>query len=153
MNIENILKRTNEIIKKYEELNQINDFKSRYVLIDKNDDKNPIIVAYGYDEMYKLDITNDTFIPIADWDYDFDNDIFGELEDGKEIGYMDFETHYNIWCSIDDIYDDIEHIDGMNKYLEYCLKNNITKETIDEKIKLDVPDVMKYFNKNDELER
>lgn len=150
MDIEKIIKKANMMIKNNEELN---DFELRYVLMDENDKKNPIVITYDYDTLYNLDVLNDTFYSIGDWTYNIDNDIFEELEKGKKIGYMDLGTHYNIWSYVDDMYDDIDHIDGMNRYIEYCIDNNIIKEKLEEKLDLDVPDIMKYYKKNQELER
>lgn len=86
---------------------------------------------------------------VPEWDFNFDYYIYDLLEKGCEIGYITDELHYNIWNSIHELYpDDIECKDGVLKYIEYCKNNNITKEYIDLKIGLDVPNVMDKFEEN-----
>lgn len=43
---------------------------------------------------------------------------------------MPLSEHYGMWASIDMVKDEIEHVDGLQKYLSYCQKNEITSQTI-----------------------
>ena len=54
-----------------------------------------------------------------------DGYLLSELEQGYTIDYMSLECHYNTWCSIDEWRDELEHIDGLQKYLSYCQTNDI----------------------------
>lgn len=67
---------------------------------------------------------------IYDWEFSIDEYIFNDLEDGYILTYLPLEQHYNIWCLLDEFYEDIEHTQGMQLYLEYCFKNGITDEII-----------------------
>ena len=67
-----------------------------------------------------------------------------------EIVYMTLNTHGGIWNYIEENIYDINYSYGLEQYLKYCKERNITKSFIDDKMKLDVPDVMKYY-KNREV--
>ena len=60
---------------------------------------------------------------IPDWDFNVDGYLLSELEQGYTIDYMSLECHYNTWCSIDEWRDELEHTNGLQKYLSYCQKN------------------------------
>lgn len=82
--------------------------------------------------------------------YNWDEDFFHKLEEDYEIIYVSMNCHYNIWETINEWYpNDIEHITGMHKYIEYCKENNINKEVIDKVIGLNVIDVMQMLEKEE----
>lgn len=144
--------KTNEFLKNNEEYS---NFKVNYVLVDNKKLSNSIILASDYDEMiqiapYTMDTKN-----ILGWAYNFDDDIFEELERGKEISYMSMEVHYAIWTSLNELYpEEIEYKKGVQLYLKYCKDNQITKEKIEKANKLDdVPNAMKYYKDKKEKER
>lgn len=123
------------------------DFKLNYILVDNKKLGDSIIIARNYDEIKQIDpYTMDTK-DIFDWDYNFDEYIFEELEKGKQISYISMETHYNIWNALNDLYPgDIEYKRGVQMYLKYCKDNKITKEKIEKENGLDgVPNAMKYY--------
>ncbi len=62
---------------------------------------------------------------VPEWDFNVDGYLLSELEQGYTIDYMSLECHYNTWCSIDEWRDELEHIDGLQKYLSYCQTNDI----------------------------
>ena len=75
-----------------------------------------------------------------------DDDFFGKLEDGYHIEYISMDSNYGLWNVIDEMYPtDINNKLGVQKYLQYCKNNNITKDTIDEAIKGETPDIMHYY--------
>lgn len=67
---------------------------------------------------------------IPEWDYNIDDYLLVDLEDGYEIEHMVLEEHYGIWHCIDSLRDEITHTKGLQKYLSYCQQNEITPETI-----------------------
>ena len=89
---------------------------------------------------------------VPEWDYNFDYYIYNLLEEDWKIGYMTLETHYGIWSSINELYPEaIDFKDGMQKYLKYCKENNITKEYLDNQLKIAIPnvntpDITKFYN-------
>lgn len=81
-----------------------------------------------------------------------DDDFFGKLEDGYHIEYISMDSNYGLWNVIDEMYPtDINNKLGVQKYLQYCKNNNITKDTIDDAIKGKTPDIMHYYQ--DPLEK
>lgn len=94
--------------------------------------------------------TEDHFLGYANipyWDYNYDQYIYELLEYGWKIGYMTPEIHYSIWNSINELYpESIDYKNGVQNYLQYCIENGITKEFLDKTTNLDTPDIMKYFN-------
>lgn len=81
-----------------------------------------------------------------------DDDFFGKLEDGYHIEYISMDSNYGLWNVIDEMYPtDINNKLGVQKYLQYCKNNNITKEIIDDAIKGETPDIMHYYQ--DPLEK
>lgn len=83
---------------------------------------------------------------IPEWDFNFDNYVFEELEKGYFVGYMSDDMNYGIWNSLKELYpEDIDHKNGVQSYLQYCADNGITKTYLDEKTVLDTPDAMQYF--------
>lgn len=86
------------------------------------------------------------YMNISDWDFNFDGYIFEDLEKDYQIGFMSDNMHYGIWQALDELYpEDIDNKNGVQKYLQFCADNGITKKYLDEKLKLDTVDVMKYF--------
>lgn len=84
---------------------------------------------------------------ISEWAYNFDEYLFQDLEKDYEIGYMSANNHYGVWNSIEELYpEDINYKDGVQKYLQFCADNGITKEYLDKETNLDTPNIMKYFD-------
>ena len=67
---------------------------------------------------------------IPEWDYNIDDYLLDDLENGFEIEYMSLEEHYEIWHCIDSWRGEISHTEGLQKYLSYCKQNDITSQTI-----------------------
>lgn len=126
-----------------------NEYKVEYILIDNEKLSNSFVIATKYDEMIQINPYDMYVRDIADWAYNFDEDIFKELERKKEISYMSMEMHYNIWNFLEEYYpEEIECIKGTQLYLKYCKDNNITKERIDKENNFnDTPNAMKYYEK------
>lgn len=134
------------------------DMDISYILEDKKEPSNTIVIATNYDEMIEINAITKEINSVPDWDYNIDSYILGELEQGKEIAYMNYGVHYGIWYDISNYYpEDIEHKKGMQKYLKYCKDNKITKEKIMKENDLikapDITNVMKYYKDKRRLER
>lgn len=122
-------------------------FNIEYILKDNQNVNETIVMASNYDEMICVDPYSMETMAVADWAYNFDDDIFEELEKGKEISYMRMEVHYSIWMDLGQYYpEDIEHKKGVQKYLKYCKENNITRAVIEKEMNLEkVPNIMKFY--------
>lgn len=81
------------------------------------------------------------------WAFEFDKDLFGYLEKGYRIAEMTLDSHFAVWGTIEAWKDgNIEHGDGMRKYLAYCKQNGITKRLLEEKVFYTGMDVMTLYS-------
>ena len=124
--------------------------KIDYILINPDTNDTVSIISNGVDKIVEFTpFTKEMktgYAKVPEWDYSFDNYLFKDIESVYQIGYMTVETHYNIWNSLEDLYpEDINYKDGVQKYLQFCADNGITKEYLDKQMNLDTPDIMKYF--------
>lgn len=97
------------------------------------------------------------FNPITDsgeidlWGFNFERDLFENLQAGYEIAGMTLDCHAGVWYTIEDWHDGgIEHEKGMQKYLGYCKRNGITKERLEKKVGYLGMDVMGIYNPKSE---
>ena len=67
---------------------------------------------------------------ILEWDYNIEDYLLDDLENGFEIEYMTIDEHCGIWYTIDNWRDDIFHMEGLQKYLSYCQQHEITSQVI-----------------------
>lgn len=119
--------------------------KIGFILINP-DTKETISIAFGNDDAIQFSPYNKGVGVIQEWAFSFDEYLFHDLENNYQIGNIDDSFHYSIWCWLDEMYpQDIIYKDGVQNYLQYCADNGITKDYIDKKNNLDVPDVMKHF--------
>ena len=150
-NLNEILENVKEFLRNSEDYQ---DMEIIYILKDTKDERNSLVVTAEGDEIieinpYTMEVSN-----IPDWDYNFDEYIFKNLEENKEIAYMIPDSHYGIWITIDEYYpEDIENKKGMQKYLKYCKENNITKEFLEKECKGEIPNIMKYYQLEKNKER
>lgn len=149
---DNMLKETKELLNSSEEYRKM---QIEYMLKDKDDINKSKAIAMRDDDIIEINPFKKEINSIADWAYNFDEDIFRELQSNKEIAYMSFDTHYGIWTFIKDVTtEEIKNKNGMQKYLKYCKDNGITKETIEKQCNTkDVFDIMKYYKNDKKLER
>ena len=147
--IDELIKKSKQVLKEKEEYDgQYKKFDICYILRDKEDIKDYIIIATEGQEIIQIYPYENEIKGIADWAFNIDEDIFGKLEnDNKVIEYMNMDMHYGIWCSIEEWYpEDIEYKKGMQEYLKYCKEEGITKEKIEKEIKLtEVNDIMRFY--------
>ena len=105
---------------------------------------------------FRLNGDKFNYYNVPEWDYNFDYYLYNYFEDGFDIAYMTYDTHYGLWNSIKELYpEDIDYKEGVKYYINYCKGHLINKKTIDENTKLDTPDIMPMFKekKKDEQER
>ena len=136
MNKEKIMRKTERYLKRTEAY-QTNvgldeNYEVDYILFKENPEK---VIAYAsnIDNMMR-------FYPFDDnrpdnnyySQFNFDDDLFAELEKGYQIAGMSLNGHLCVWNAIEENreYNDFTYEKGTQKYLEYCKKNNITKDNI-----------------------
>lgn len=111
----------------------IYDCRYEYILQNKEGMIQAFINEGDIDEGHLLTIDaekNFSDMIVLDWNFSFDEDFFASLEKGYEIQYMPLDSHYNVWCYIEDMHEDIEHMDGLQLYLAYCQRHSINAKTI-----------------------
>lgn len=80
-----------------------------------------------------------------------DDELFYDLEfDDCTIAAMTMEGHYETWEELADTpLEEIAYLGGLKTYLEYCKENKITKESIQEAVGLEVPDILEKYDKKE----
>lgn len=144
---ERALKRTEEYQSKREDGSEEN-YKLIYVLAKgKQPNSENIIAVAGLEEMciQLHPFTSDKEIWL--WGFNFERDLFEFLEDGYHIVDMTMDCHYDVWGTIEEWHNgDIEHLEGMQKYLGYCKKNGITKEKLNKEVGYSGMDAMSLYD-------
>jgi len=150
--IEQLEKEAKNLIE-YAEDEKFKGYDIGFSLINKVEDKKSIVYAFSNIDsegvMVKpfVDKEEDKTWGFSDWAFNSDEDLFESLEEEYELASMTMELHYNIWCSLEELYpEDIEYKEGVQEYLKYCKENNITKEAIEKatELKLEI-DVMDFY--------
>lgn len=114
-----------------------------YVLVDKEDFDNSIAVASDNENVISVKFNTNEIYNYLDWAFNYDEDLYKKLEEGKEIWFMNMETHYNIWTDIQQYFpEDIEYKTGVLLYMNYCKENDISKETIEHNVNLEIYNIM-----------
>lgn len=135
------MKMHNELLNQFNNILRDNNDTNKqisYILERKKSDGTIAAKAVAYDtddpeDLVQLTINENGMLSysyLPEWDYNIEDYFFDELEQGYEITYMPLSEHYGMWASIDMVKDEIEHIDGLQKYLSYCQKKEITSQTI-----------------------
>lgn len=106
----------------------------------------------GYVMKINIEGFEDGYFEILELDYSVDTYLFDDLENGYDLIYMPLQCHYGVWCCIDECRNEIDHQDGLQKYLKYCKDHHITQDIL---LKLgsyasDVPDVMQFYQETNE---
>lgn len=149
----------NDIIKKIRNSDVLedNDLDILYALKKLDEDKYKCLIGdlNGIsEEIREIEIIGDdmhsSFVPI--WDFNVDDYLLCDLQNGYELEYMPLVMHSNIWYSINAIDYDIEHMDGFQNYMKYCKSNNITKESFGADFPLKYNIMKHYIEMNDSYE-
>ena len=126
-------------------LNLVSQYIKGDVIISLYEDTN------SHDYMYIFKNFDSVPVKIPEWQYNIDDIDFFYLEQGYEIFNMPMETHKDFWNYINIYYDDMNHIDGMQKYFDYCLIHHITSELLEEMFTEEVPDIFEYKYSSEEI--
>lgn len=131
-----------------------------YILTKKNEDATLSFIAYakvGNDQDELICVSN---IPglieyscFPQENYNIDYHLLDDLENGYELAYMSLDCHYDTWCYIHEIRDQVENSAGLQEYLCYCQKNNITPEAISSVLdeNINIMNLYKEMNGNYEI--
>lgn len=99
--------------------------------------KNDTLRCIAYDrtdpnEIISMDVISPhiEISKVPEWDFNIDDYLFAELEDGYSLIYMPPMEHYKVWDTILSETDDIERFDGMQLYLKHCIESGIDAQTI-----------------------
>ena len=87
MDIEETVKKVNELLKNNEEYKDDKAMQVQYILLDK-DNQIVDITCYGWDGIVSVNPKTFEIDTVAEWAYSYDTDLFEQLKDGKIIGYM-----------------------------------------------------------------
>ncbi len=143
-NIENTTEKVLEKTKLILEKEKYNDFEIEYVLVDKTDSNKSFAIISNIDEIAMIVLDKNEIYTLPEWDYNADNYFFDEMGN-RTIGYMSLESHYGMWCSINETYPlDLENKEGLQIYLKYCKDNNINMNILKEKFNYSGMDLLKF---------
>ena len=98
----------------------------------------------NHDYLYIYDSKDDAYLKVPDCDYSFDDFELDYLEQGYNIVYMPDSTHAAYWTLIDRYYDEIEHREGLIRYLDYCKTHHIYHDYLMESCECELPDIFDY---------
>lgn len=126
------------------------EMKINYILYNPKTQETQVLASDGDERIFLFapytKEQENGYMNVPEWDFNFDEYFFKELKNGYEVGFVNDETNYGLWCTINDLYpEDIENIGGVQKYLEYCKDHLITRDYLDETMKMNVPDIMQYY--------
>lgn len=127
-----------------------------YSLLDKKKPQNSIIAYCNENCDYIFLITpyakdiDDKFEIVPDWAFNYYGGMLNFLESGFEIIDIGEGSHYSIW---QEVYErllepkDERYKKGVEKYMKYCKKNKITKESIMKSYNLKhfTEDIMEFY--------
>ena len=97
-----------------------------------------------HDFIYISDSRDKTWVKVPEYDFMY-------LEDGYDIFYISMETHTGFWNLINLYYDEYDHIDGMQKYFDYCIEHQITCDLLEALFHEEIPDIYEYKYSNEEV--
>ncbi len=126
------------------------EMKVEFILLNPKTNEIQVLASDGNERIFLFaPFTKEQengYMNVPEWDFNFDEYFFKELANGYEVGFINEDTHYGLWNTINELYpEDIENIGGVQKYLTYCKEHLITREYLDETMKLNVPDIMQYY--------
>lgn len=109
------------------------DHSIQYILKDDNSIYSLSVSKSDPDEIISFIKDNDgnsIYEYVPDWDFSLDSYLLEDLEKGREIVYMPLEVLLMVWNEIGRNIDEIDHTDGLQKYLSYCQEQGINRKTL-----------------------
>ena len=83
--------------------------------------------------LYEVEMDNcgnaEHFI-VPDWDFNVDDYLLADLQEGYQIAYMPLEEHAGHWYCINELRGEIYAEEGLQMYLSYCHEHGITRELL-----------------------
>lgn len=103
-------------------------------------------ISYMDENVYMFDLYKENRFVFL-WGYNFERDLFDNLEDGYKITYMPFDCHYGVWKDILEYgEEEIKSSKGIQCYLHHCHQNKITYKKMQKECDFCGDDIMKYYN-------
>lgn len=136
--------------------NNTENYIFMYSLLDKKNPQNSVIAYCDENSETIFLITpyrkgiEDKFEIVPDWQFNYYGGMMIFLNEESEIIDIGEDSHYSIW---EEVYDrllepkDDRYQKGVEKYMKYCKKNKITKETIMKSFNLEhfPQDIMQFY--------
>ena len=150
---EKTLKRTKQY-KEYSD-DKLDNYKVLYVIAKDKRPTSDEIYVYALASTSNQEVIEfNVFGTGSAIDFDFmghDKELLADLQLGYEIVDMTMDCHYSVWASIEEVgKENIRYTNGLQKYLEYCKQNNITKERLHKEVNYKGMDVMTLYEKKRE---
>lgn len=129
------------------------NYKMSYLLVKGNGKDPERILAYAVNDESVLlfhPMENPVYeVALNDWQFYFDYDLFQYLEGGYDLTAMTPDAHSGVWYEIAEYHGTggIACVDGMQKYLDYCKRNGITKDRLAKETGYDGMDVMTLYDR------
>ncbi len=142
MNIERIKEQVEKNLSEYDKGLKI---EVSYMLYNPITQNMVCVVSTKDGEFIEVE-TQSNYAMDIEKNFNFDEYFFKRIGE-YEIAFVSDNIHYEIWKVIDELYPkNIDNKMGVQQYLKYCIDNKITKEYIERKTKMIVPDIMEYCN-------
>lgn len=106
-----------------------------YILQNSKNEKDVYVLMsdFNNDRVYFINVFNDEKSESTpEWDFSFMDYLYDMLADGYEIKWMSENVHPVIWSDICEGFEvqDIKEDIGMQKYIKYCIDNEITQDKV-----------------------
>lgn len=131
--------------------NNYADYEIKYITRVKDEHENMYAVAMNGEEIIGFNPLIGEIDKLPEWDFTFDGQLFDDLEWNREILYMPLSCHYDIWSEVSSWYpDDIEHKEGLQEYLKYCIEKQVDISKVQEYLpKTPIKDILQYLEKEE----
>lgn len=127
------------------------NYKIDYLLIKGGKSAPEDVIAYASyeDEMLRFRPLEEKDKPFWDSSAQFDTeiDLFQYLEEGYSLAGMSPDCHYCVWSDIAEYHCEYKSQNGMQKYLDYCKRNGVTRELLAKESGYDGMDVMELYER------
>lgn len=132
-----------------------NDYEIKYITRVKDEHENMYAVAMNGEKIIGFNPLIGDIEQLPEWDFTFDSELFDDLEWNREILYMPLSCHYDIWSEVSSWYpNDIEHKEGLQEYLKYCIEKQIDISKVQEySPNTPIKNVMQYLEKEETIKQ